>query len=159
MNKNTRFSIRKLSVGVASVAVATFLAGGASNAANLSPLYSKQVNPELPFEPFPSEIEYTQAETPWAAQESDNAETPVEESPVESSEYTEAEAPFADRVIENEPEFTEAEAPFANRVVEDEPEFTEAEAPFAGREVDLSDESLAIFNDAILSIINDVFAN
>lgn len=42
---------------------------------------------------------------------------------------------------------------------EDEPEFTEEEAPFAGREVDLSDESLAIFDAASLSVINDVFAN
>ena len=137
MNKNTRFSIRKLSVGVASIAVASFLAGGSADAANLSPLYSKQVNPELPFEPFPSEIEYTQAETPWTPQESAEAETPVEESPVESSEFTKAEAPFADRVVEVEedPEFTEAEAPFANRGEEvsepSEANFVNPEDPFA----------------------------
>ena len=44
-------------------------------------------------------------------------------------------------------------------MVEDEPEFTEAEAPFAGNEVDLSDENLAMFNSASLSVINNVFAN
>ena len=77
MKKDTRFSIRKLSVGVASIAVASFLAGGSADAANLSPLYSKQVNPELPFEPFPSEIEYTQAETPWAPQETSEEDGPL----------------------------------------------------------------------------------
>ena len=72
------------------------------------------------------EVEYTQLAAPKASQKSDNTETPV--TPVEESSL----------------EFSE---------------FTEEEAPFAGPEVDLSDESLAIFNDAILSIINDVFAN
>ena len=145
MKKDTRFSIRKLSVGVASIAVASFLAGGSADAANLSPLYSKQVNPELPFEPFPSEIEYTQAETPWTPQESAEGETPVAESPVESPEFTEAEAPFADRVVEEEPEFTEAEAPFAGHVIEEDPEFTEAEAPFANRDEEVSEPSEANF--------------
>ena len=151
MKKDTRYSIRKLSVGVASIAVASFLAGGSADAANLSPLYSKQVNPELPFEPFPSEIEYTQAETPWTPQESAEAETPVEESPVESPEFTKAEAPFADRVVEVEedPEFTEAEAPFANRDEEvsepSEANYENPEAPFAPVEEEVSEPSEANF--------------
>ena len=139
MKKDTRFSIRKLSVGVASIAVASFLAGGSADAANLSPLYSKQVNPELPFEPFPSEIEYTQAETPWAPQESTEGETPVEESPVESPEFTEAEAPFANRDEEvsepSEANYDDPEAPFApveEEVSEpSEANFVNPEDPFA----------------------------
>ena len=121
MKKDVRFSIRKLSIGVASVAVAAFLAGGSVQAENLSALHSKQIDPELPFEPFPSQVEYSQAEAPYSSRAS-------------QVEYTEAEAPFAGQEMESEPVYSQAEAPFVGREVETEPEFTSAEAPFRGRE-------------------------
>ena len=145
MKKDVRFSIRKLSIGVASVAVAAFLAGGSVQAENLSPLYSKQIDPELPFEPFPTEVEYSQAEAPyssWASQvEYTEAEAPFSGQEMESEPvYSQAEAPFVGREVETEPEFTSAEAPFRGRELEAEPEFTPAETPFAGREVETEPE-------------------
>ena len=159
MKKDTRFSIRKLTVGVASIAVASFLTSGTVDAANLSILDSRMDeeghNPELPFESFPPSISYTQPEAPWM-QGSLDTEAPgddVEEvteprdpnyvnpeapfTPAAEANYENPEAPFAPA-----PVFTEAEAPFAGREVEveDEPEFTEAEAPFAGREVEVEEE-------------------
>ena len=165
MKKDTRFSIRKLTVGVASIAVASFLASGTVDAANLSILDSRMDeeghNPELPFESFPPSISYTRPEAPWM-QGSLDTEAPgddVEEvteprdpnyvnpeapfTPAAEANYENPEAPFAPA-----PVFTEAEAPFAGREVEveDEPEFTEAEAPFAGREVEVEEDP--VFTEA-----------
>ena len=180
MKKDTRFSIRKLTVGVASIAVASFLTSGTVDAANLSILNSHidddVYNPELPFEPFPPSISYTQPEAPWM-QGSVETEVPgddVEEvtepgeanyenpeapfAPGADANYENPEAPFAPGVDANyenpeapfapAPVFTEAEAPFAGREVEveDEPEFTEAEAPFAGREVEVEEDP--VFTEA-----------
>ena len=160
MKKDTRFSIRKLTVGVASIAVASFLTSGTVDAADLSILHSKNekaagYNPELPFEPFPPSISYTQPEAPWMQGSVDtelpgddvedvteprdpnyvNPEAPF--APATEANYENPEAPFAPA-----PVFTEAEAPFAGREVEveEDPVFTEAEAPFAGREVEVEDE-------------------
>ena len=181
MKKDTRFSIRKLTVGVASIAVASFLTSGTVDAADLSILHSKNekaagYNPELPFEPFPPSISYTQPEAPWM-QGSVETEVPgddVEEvtepndsnyvnpeapfAPGVDANYENPEAPFAPGVDANyenpeapfapAPVFTEAEAPFAGREVEveEDPEFTEAEAPFDGEEVPEFTEAEAPFD-------------
>ncbi|EHR37543.1 YSIRK family Gram-positive signal peptide, partial [Facklamia languida CCUG 37842] len=124
MKKDTRFSIRKLTVGVASIAVASFLTSGSVDAADLSILHSKNekaagYNPELPFEPFPPSISYTQPEAPWM-QGSVDTEVPghdVEEvtEPSEAN-YENPEAPFApvEEVTEPLPSNgVNPEAPFA----------------------------------------------
>ena len=69
--------IDKLRLGLTSIALPAILAGGSSHAANLSPLYLKQLDSELSFQAFPSEIEYTQAETPWAPQETSEEDGPL----------------------------------------------------------------------------------
>ncbi|MGX7141471.1 G5 domain-containing protein, partial [Facklamia languida] len=125
MNKDTRFSIRKLTVGVASIAVASFLTSGSIDAADLSILHSQDekaagYNPELPFEPFPPSITYTQPEAPWM-EESLDTELPGDD----VEEVTEP----------NDANYVNPEAPFAPT-----PVFTEAEAPFAGREVEVEDD-------------------
>ena len=148
MKKDTRFSIRKLTVGVASIAVASFLTSGSVDAADLSILHSKDekaagYNPELPFEPFPPSISYTQPEAPWM-QGSVETEVPgddVEEvTEPNDANYVNPEAPFApgaDANYEN-PEATFApgvdanyenpEAPFAPGV---DANYENPEAPFA----------------------------
>ena len=109
MEKNTRFSIRKLGVCVASVAVASFFACGTASAHNLEALTSGKANPELPFAHVPIKIEFTQAESPWmptTTQESDN----------NSIEYTGAERPFAGRELPTAPvdaNYNNPGAPFA----------------------------------------------
>ena len=105
-----------------SVSVAAFLAGGSVQAENLSALHSKQIDPELPFEPFPSQVEYSLAEAPYSSRAS-------------QVEYNEAEAPFAGQEMESEPVYSQAEAPFVGREVEIESEFNSAETPFRGREL------------------------
>ena len=158
MKKDTRFSIRKLTVGVASIAVASFLTSGSVDAADLSILHSKDekaagYNPELPFEPFPPSISYTQPEAPWmlgtVEAEDPEVEVPVKEEPT----FTKEEAPFTDRVIkvEEEPTFTKEEAPFTDRVIEivEEPTFTKEEAPFAGREVEVEEETPETEEEAV----------
>ncbi len=129
MEKNTRFSIRKLGVGVASVAVASFFACGTASAHNLEALTSSKANPELPFAHVPIKIEFTQAESPWMP-------TTTPESDNNSIEYTGAERPFAGRELPTAPvkaNFDNPEAPFAPAKAE--VEFTPAERPFAGREL------------------------
>ena len=111
----------------------------------MSALHSKQIDPELPFEPFPSQVEYSQAEAPYSSRASqveyNEAEAPFAGQEMESEPvYSQAEAPFVGREVETEPEFTSAEAPFRGREVETEPEFTSAEAPFRGREVETEPE-------------------
>ncbi|EHR37276.1 YSIRK family Gram-positive signal peptide, partial [Facklamia languida CCUG 37842] len=148
MNKDTRFSIRKLTVGVASIAVASFLTSGSVDAADLSILHSKDekaagYNPELPFEPFPPSISYTQPEVPWM-QESLDTELPgddVEEvTDPNDANYINPEAPFAPVEEVTDPRkanHVDPEAPFAP--VEEAEEVTEPrkanyedpEAPFA----------------------------
>ncbi|MGX7144129.1 CAP domain-containing protein [Facklamia languida] len=129
MEKNTRFSIRKLGVCVASVAVASFFACGTASAHNLEALTSSKVNPELPFAHVPIKIEFTQAESPWMPKttpESDN----------NSIEYTGAERPFAGRELPTAPtsaNYADPEAPFAPNKAEIE--YPQAERPFAGREL------------------------
>ena len=145
MKKDTRFSIRKLTVGVASIAVASFLTSGSVDAADLSILHSKNekaagYNPELPFEPFPPSISYTQPEAPWM-QGSVDTEVPghdVEEvtEPSEAN-YENPEAPFApvEEVTEPLPSNgVNPEAPFApvEEVTEPLPSNgVNPEAPFA----------------------------
>lgn len=129
MEKNTRFSIRKLGVGVASVAVASFFACGTASAHNLEALTSSKANPELPFAHVPIKIEFTQAESPWMP-------TTTPESDNNSIEYTGAERPFAGRELPTAPvkaNFDNPEAPFAPAKAE--VEFTPAERSFAGREL------------------------
>ena len=129
MEKNTRFSIRKLGVGVASVAVASFFACGTASAHNLEALTSSKANPELPFAHVPIKIEFTQAESPWMP-------TTTPESDNNSIEYTGAERPFAGRELPTAPQkanFDNPESPFAPAKAE--VEFTPAERPFAGREL------------------------
>ena len=129
MEKNTRFSIRKLGVGVASVAVASFFASGTASAHNLEALTSSKANPEMPFAHVPVKIEFTQAESPWMP-------TTTPESDNNSIEYTGAERPFAGRELPTAPvkaNFDNPEAPFAPAKAE--VEFTPAERPFAGREL------------------------
>ena len=151
MNKDTRFSIRKLTVGVASIAVASFLTSGSVDAADLSILHSKDekaagYNPELPFEPFPPSISYTQPEAPWV-QESldtelsgDDVEEVTEPNDVN---YVNPEAPFApveEEVTEpRKPNYKDPEAPFApvEEVTEPrKPNYEDPEAPFAPVEED-----------------------
>ena len=129
MEKNTRFSIRKLGVGVASVAVASFFAPGTASAHNLEALTSSKANPEMPFAHVPVKIEFTQAESPWLP-------TNAPENTNDAIEYTDAERPFAGRELPTAPvkaNFDNPEAPFAPAKAE--VEFTPAERPFAGREL------------------------
>ena len=129
MEKNTRFSIRKLGVGVASVAVASFFACGTASAHNLEALTSSKANPELPFAHVPVKIEFIQAESPWLP-------TNAPENTNDAIEYTDAERPFAGRELPTAPvkaNFDNPEAPFAPAKAE--VEFTPAERPFAGREL------------------------
>ena len=153
MKKDTRFSIRKLTVGVASIAVASFLTSGTVDAANLSILHSKNekaagYNPELPFEPFPPSISYTQPEAPWM-QGSLDTELPGDDvedvTEPRDPNYEDPEAPFAPVEEVNEPSdanYENPEAPFAP-VEEDEevaeprkPNYEDPEAPFAPVEED-----------------------
>ena len=140
MKKVTSSSISKLSLGLASIALTAFLAGGSAHAANLSPLYSKQVDPELPFQPFPSEIEYTPAETPWALQESSEEDVPVETPEVTDptdANYEDPEAPFAPVEEVTDPtdaNYEDPEAPFAPVEEETNPaeaNYVNPEDPFA----------------------------
>ena len=129
MEKNTRFSIRKLGIGVASVAVASFFACGTASAHNLEALTSSKANPEMPFAHVPVKIEFTQAESPWLP-------TNAPENTNDAIEYTDAEKPFAGRELPTAPvkaNFDNPEAPFAPAKAE--VEFTPAERPFAGREL------------------------
>ncbi|MGX7145463.1 DUF5633 domain-containing protein [Facklamia languida] len=144
MKKDTRFSIRKLTVGVASIAVASFLASGTVDAANLSILNSHidddVYNPELPFEPFPPSISYTQPEAPWM-QGSVDTEVPGDDvedvTEPRDPNYEDPEAPFApveDVTEPRDPNYEDPEAPFAP--VEDvteprDPNYEDPEAPFA----------------------------
>ena len=149
MKKDTRFSIRKLTVGVASIAVASFLASGTVDAANLSILDSRMDeeghNPELPFESFPPSISYTQPEAPWMLGSSDT-EVPgddVEEvtEPGEAN-YENPEAPFAPVEEVTEPSdasYVNPEAPFAPVEEVTQPSdanYENPEAPFAPVEED-----------------------
>ena len=149
MKKDTRFSIRKLTVGVASIAVASFLASGTVDAANLSILDSRMDeeghNPELPFEPFPPSISYTQPEAPWM-QGSVDTEVPGDDvedvTEPRDPNYEDPEAPFApveDVTEPRDPNYEDPEAPFAP--VEDvteprDPNYEDPEAPFAPVEED-----------------------
>ena len=129
MEKNTRFSIRKLGIGVASVAIASFFASGTASAHNLEALTSSKANPEMPFAHVPVKIEFTQAESPWLP-------TNAPENTNDAIEYTDAERPFAGRELPTAPvkaNFDNPEAPFAPAKAE--VEFTPAERPFAGREL------------------------
>ena len=129
MEKNTRFSIRKLGIGIASVAVASFFACGTASAHNLEALTSSKANPEMPFAHVPVKIEFTQAESPWLP-------TNAPENTNDAIEYTDAEKPFAGRELPTAPvkaNFDNPEAPFAPAKAE--VEFTPAERPFAGREL------------------------
>ena len=154
MKKDTRFSIRKLTVGVASIAVASFLTSGSVDAADLSILHSKDekaagYNPELPFEPFPPSISYTQPEAPWM-QGSVETEVPgddVEEvTEPNDANYVNPEAPFAPGADAN---YENPEAPFAPVEEEEETPETEEEAVFETREEAEEAAMKALENDPI----------